>query len=478
MALQLKQQLKLSQQLIMTPQLQQAIKLLQLSRVELMELVQKELLENPLLEEAENELSPEVELKKKKDDFSEFKVEEKSLIENAEWENYLGQFSSFSKDYKEVEIPEEILSFENRYAPRPSLEGHLLWQLNLANFTEQEKQIGRELIGNIDSRGYLTSSLEEIASQLKVSIEEVEKVLKKIQQFDPVGVGSRNLAECLKVQLEYFGYTDPVLFTLVEEHLGDLEKRKIEPILKKLDISKQDLQQYIEIIKSLDPYPGSQYSNDLVVYISPDVYVFKYEDEFIILLNEDGLPSLRLNPLFEEIGLKRGGKKDDSNKDMEYLQEKFRSAVWLIKSIHQRQRTLYKVMESIVHFQRDFFEHGVSHLKPLTLKDVAEHIGMHESTISRVTSNKYVSTPFGLFELKFFFNSGLSAQDGSNVGSESIKARIKEIIEAEDKAKPLSDEAIAKILKKELGVTIARRTVAKYRAALNIPSSSRRKKLF
>ncbi|WP_456325199.1 RNA polymerase factor sigma-54 [Desulfonauticus submarinus] len=477
MALQLKQQLKLSQQLVMTPQLQQAIKLLQLSRTELVDLVQQELLENPLLEEAENNESIE-KIQKAEDEFSEFKVEEESLIKNAEWENYLGQFSSFSKDYKELEIPEEILSVEARYAPKPSLEGHLLWQLNLAPFTEKQKEIGREIIGNLDSRGYLTVSTSEIASSLDVKEEEVEEVLKRIQQFDPIGIASRNLKECLLVQLKHFDYDDPILNLLVEHHLDDIEKRKIDNILKKLGISKEKLHEYIEILKSLDPYPGSQYSNEDVVYISPDVYVFKYEDDFVILLNEDGIPNLRLNPLFEEIEIKRGRKKKNSSKDIEYLQEKMRSAVWLIKSLQQRQRTLYKVVESILYFQKDFFEKGVSCLKPLTLRDVAEYIGMHESTISRVTSNKYISTPFGLFELKFFFNSGLSTKDGSNVGSESIRARIKEIIDAEDKKKPLSDEAIAKRLQKELGVSIARRTVAKYRAALNIPSSSRRKKIF
>lgn len=477
MALQLKQQLKLSQQLVMTPQLQQAIKLLQLSRIELVDLVQQELLENPLLEEAENNESIE-KIQKEEDEFSEFKVEEESLIKNAEWENYLGQFSSFSKDYKELEIPEEILSVEARYAPKPSLEGHLLWQLNLAPFTEKQKEIGREIIGNLDSRGYLTVNTSEIASSLDVKEEEVEEVLKRIQQFDPIGIASRNLKECLLIQLKHFDYDDPILNLLVEHHLEDIEKRKIDNILKKLGISREKLHEYIEILKSLDPYPGSQYSNEDVVYISPDVYVFKYEDEFVILLNEDGIPNLRLNPLFEEIEIKRGRKKKSSSKDIEYLQEKMRSAVWLIKSLQQRQRTLYKVVESILYFQKDFFEKGVSCLKPLTLRDVAEYIGMHESTISRVTSNKYISTPFGLFELKFFFNSGLSTKDGSNVGSESIRARIKEIIDAEDKKKPLSDEAIAKRLQKELGVSIARRTVAKYRAALNIPSSSRRKKIF
>ncbi|KUJ96002.1 MAG: RNA polymerase sigma-54 factor [Desulfonauticus sp. 38_4375] len=479
MALQLKQQLKLSQQLVMTPQLQQAIKLLQLSRIELVELVQQELLENPLLEEGEGEVSSlEEEVKKPEDSFKEIDVEEKNLASTAEWENYLGNFSSVSKDSKEFELPEEMVSWEARYAPKPSLEGHLLWQLQLSNFSPKEIEIGKEIIGNLDSKGYFTSSIENIAEKLSVNPEMVEEVLTRIQFFDPVGVGSRNLKECLKVQLKYFGYKDDVLFTLVDEHLENIENRKIDVVLKKLNIGKEDLLSYIEILKSLDPYPGSQYATEDIVYISPDVYVFKYDDEFVILLNDDGIPNLRLNPLFEEIEIKRGRKKKDFTEETEYLQEKMRSAIWLIKSLQQRQRTLYKVVESIVYFQRDFFEKGVGYLKPLTLKDVAEYIGMHESTVSRVTSNKYVSTPFGLFELKFFFNSGLSTDSGENVGAESIRAKIKEIIDKEDKKKPLSDEEIAKILYEEMGVNIARRTVAKYRAALNIPSSSRRKCIF
>jgi len=475
MALQLKQQLKLTQQLVMTPQLQQAIKLLQLSRLELSELLAKEILENPFLEVVEQEIDS-VGSKEKTEKFS---VEEKKLFKNAEaeWENYLGQFSSFSKDYKEVDLGEEVFSLENRCASAPDLTSHLLWQLNLSKLTELEKKIGKEIIGNLDSKGYLTISCEELASSLGVSLAQVEKVLRIIQSFDPVGVGARSIQECFLIQLQELGYTDEKLFRFVREHLEDVEKRKIELILKKLEIDKEKLQEYIDILKGLNPFPGSQYANLIANYVVPDVYVFKYEGEFVILLNEDGLPSLQLSPL-AEFFLVQNENKVSSSKDKEYLQEKFKDAVWLIKSLHQRQRTLYKVAEAILHLQRDFFEHGISALKPMTLRDVAEYIEMHESTVSRITTNKYMSTPFGLFELKFFFNSGLKTSNGTSVGAESIKAKIKSLIEQEDKSRPLSDEAIAKILKKQLGVNIARRTVAKYRTVMGIPSSAKRKEIF
>jgi len=473
MALQLKQQLKLTQQLVMTPQLQQAIKLLQLSRMELAELISKELLENPFLEQ----LDQEVETVVKKEKAEEFNPEEEKLLKHAEWENYLGQFSSFSKDYKEVDLDGDKFSLENRCASSPNLTSHLLWQLNLSNLSEQEKKIGKEIIGNLDSRGYLTLSCEEIAVKNGVSPEKVEKVLQTIQMFDPVGVGARSVQECFLLQLRALGYKDEKLFTFVREHLEDLEKRKIDFILRKLDIDKEKLQEFIEVLKGLNPFPGSQYAEVVTNYISPDVYVFKHEGEFVILLNEDGLPSLQISPLAESF-LAQNETKIASNKDKEYLQEKFKDAVWLIKSLHQRQRTLYKVAEAILHLQRDFFEHGISALKPMTLRDVAEYIEMHESTVSRITTNKYMATPFGLFELKFFFNSGLKSSDGTSVGSESIKAKIKSLIEQEDSSRPLSDDAIAKILKKELGINIARRTVAKYRTVMGIPSSSKRKKIF
>ena len=478
MALELRQNLKLTQQLVMTPQLQQAIRLLQLSRLELLEIVQQELQENPMLEETQAPLDEQRErdaLSEKEQD-SRLTSEEKEMIRNADWDDYLGHFSSTSKQSssREWEVPEEMQSYEARYSSKPSLQGHLLWQLFLQNFSDEELKIGEEIIGNIDSRGYFKATVEELAVSCSVSESAVESILKKIQQFDPVGVASRDLGECLQVQLTALNETDPVLMELVTQHLEDIEKNRLAPLLKKFRISKELLKEYIEVLQSLDPFPGSSYGTDHVVYISPDVYVYKYEDDFALILNEDGIPAIHLSTFYLNSPHNGGS----SKKDNEYIQEKTRSALWLMKSLHQRQRTLYKVMESILKFQREFFEHGVSRLKPLILREVAEDIGMHESTVSRITTNKYVSTPFGIFELKFFFNSSLTMDSGGLVGSESVKSAIKKLVAMENPQKPMSDDAIACKLKEDLEVNIARRTVAKYRAALNIASSSRRKKFF
>ncbi|WP_291321607.1 RNA polymerase factor sigma-54 [Desulfonatronospira sp.] len=481
MSLELRQQLKLSQQLVMTPQLQQAIKLLQLSRVELLEVVQQELMENPILEEAQYQEDEQTvrDINEEAGRKTSLNSEEQSMIKNADWENYLGEFSSSSKQSasQEREAPEELQSFEARHSSKPSLEGHLFWQLQLQDFSARDMLIGEEIIGNLDSRGYLQATIEEIAHSTDTAQEQVEAVLKRIQHFDPVGVGARNIKECLLLQLEALNEDDPVLTSLVQEHLEDIEKNRIAVLLKKFNISREYMQEYIGVIRSLDPFPGASYGTEEVVYISPDIFVYKYEDEFIILLNEEGLPSLQLSSYYtgdNQLVKDKTNKKEEN----EYIQEKTRSAVWLMKSLHQRQRTLYKVMQSILKFQRDFFEHGVSQLKPLILKEVAEDIEMHESTVSRITTNKYVSTPYGIFELKFFFNSALSMDGGGHVGSASVKAAIKKMVREEDPLKPLSDEVIATTLKQKLDVNIARRTVAKYRMALNIPSSSKRKKYF
>ncbi len=478
MALELRQNLKLTQQLVMTPQLQQAIKLLQLSRLELLETVQQELQENPMLEETQ--VLPDEEKERDslndKEQGNKLTSEEKEMVNNADWEDYLGHFSSTSKQSgsREWEVPVEMQSYEARYSSKPSLQGHLLWQLFLQNFSDEELSVGEELIGNIDSKGYLRAGIEELAFACSVSESAVENILEKIQNFDPVGVASRDLKECLLVQLRALNETDPILMELVTEHLEDIEKNRLIPLLKKFKISKELLKEYIEVLQSLDPFPGSSYGTDNVVYVSPDIYVYEYENDFAIVLNEDGIPAIHLNPFYQNSMHKGKDNKEENN----YIQEKTRSAVWLLKSLHQRQRTLYRVMESILKFQKEFFIHGVSRLKPLILKEVADDINMHESTVSRITTSKYVSTPFGIFELKFFFNSSLTMDNGGVVGSESVKAAIKKLVAGENPQKPLSDDAIAASLKKELEVNIARRTVAKYRAALNIASSSRRKKFF
>ena len=483
MALELKQQLKLSQQLVMTPQLQQAIKLLQLSRLELLENVQQEMMENPFLEEAADENtfgdSPDsrVDAQSEQKNIESNKNEtgtEADLLRSADWEDYLGEFSSTSRQIqvRESEIPESV-SFEARLTHKPSLEGHLEWQLRLSNFSPKEMEIGEAIIGNLNSSGYLQATAEDIALMVSASEDEVESTLERFQLFDPIGVAARTPSECLLIQLRVLGLDeDSVCVSLVKDHLEDLEKKRYKPLCRKFKISMDDLKHYLEVLQKLDPMPGASYGSGEPHYVSPDVFVYKFGEEFIILLNDDGLPKLQLNSFYVD------NVEGNSSKDKEYLEDKKRSALWLMKSLYQRQRTLYKVAESIVKFQKEFFEEGVTKLKPLILKDIAEDINMHESTVSRITTSKYMATPHGTYELKFFFNSALGMDDGSQVGSESVKALIKQLISQENPKKPLSDERIAEILKDKLQVNIARRTVAKYRTALQIASSSKRKEMF
>jgi len=473
MSLQLRQNLQLAQQLVMTPQLQQAIKLLQYSRLELVETVQQALLENPLLEEKQaqedNQASQEPQ---PSEDIREIDVQEQSLLRNAEWDDYLGNFSSASRQRNEREIPDDSVSFEAVCAAKPSLESHLFWQLYLSNMTFRQREIGENLIGNLDSSGYLTMSVDELVEAYSYEPEEVETVLHALQRFDPVGVGSRSVQECLLTQLEVRGENDPLLFTLVRDHLEELHGRNFQSLARTLETTPERLRQCFDIIQTCEPRPGSSFGAGEVHYVSPDAYIYAYEDDFVIVLNDDGLPDLQINQYYiEQLGRTQG-------KNKEFIQEQMRDALWLMKSIYQRQRTLYRVLESILKFQRDFFINGVTGLKPLILKDVAEDIEMHESTVSRITTNKYVSTPFGIFELKYFFNSGLGVDGGGQVASESVKAMIKKMLTDEDSAKPLSDKQIVEMLNKELQVNIARRTVAKYREAMGIPSSTKRKRVY
>lgn len=474
MALELRQQIKLAQQLVMTPQLQQAIKLLQLSRVELMETVQRELLENPFLEEtAEEARAPEP--TEARPEETDNQVYDKELSRDADWEDYLGEFASTPRNVqpREYESLEDITPFEARYAAKPSLEGHLLWQLRLSSLTEEQKSVGEVIIGNLSSSGYLHATAEDVAELAGCAAETVETVLAAVQLFDPVGVAARTPSECLMVQLRALRYDrDPVLVSLVSEHLEDLEAKRYKPLLRGLQITLEELKEYLDIIQSLDPMPGASFGGGEPAYVNPDVFVYKLGEDFVIVLNEEGLPQLQLSSLYEK------GLAGVSDKEREYCTEKMRTASWLIKSLYQRQKTLYKVVESIVKYQRPFFEKGVTHLAPLILKDIADDIGMHESTVSRITTSKYVATPHGIFELKFFFNSALGLEDGNLVGSESVKALIKKFIAEEDSKNPLSDERIGEMLKERLKVNIARRTVAKYRTAMDIASSSRRKKHF
>ncbi len=478
-ALELRQQLKLSQQLIMTPQLQQAIKLLQLSRLELLETIHEELETNPLLEETlddgtERDGAGEDQVEAPEaapEEYNEIQVVEK-LKEDFDWDSYLEEYNTSTPVLVETDPNREWPSFDHRLTPTSTLEDHLHWQLRFCDMTDQEKEIGVFIIGNLNGDGYLDASLEEIATMAEVSPAEVEQVLAKVQAFDPVGVAARDLRECLLVQARNLDLEDDLVVSILENHLHYLENKNFQGLVRVLKRSVEEVKFAVDLILQLNPRPGSAFNEESVQYISPDIYVLKVDDEFVILLNEDGMPKLRVSSYYKE-ALGRDAVISTDAKD--FIHNKLRSAAWLIKSIHQRQRTLYKVGQSIVKLQRDFFDKGVAFLKPMVLRDVAEDVGMHESTISRVTANKYMDTPHGIFELKYFFNSSISSVLGEAVASESVKERIRQLIKGEDSTKPFSDQEIVEILEGE-NIRIARRTVAKYREMLSIlPSSKRRK---
>jgi len=478
MALEIKQQLKLAQQLIMTPQLQQAIKLLQLSRLELLDTLHQEIEANPVLEEALAEEGdygageqppdekPEAEAPPK-----EMVLGDKALINEVEWDNYVNEY--YAPRSEEMSEERESQFFENIQSKKTSLSDHLLWQLSLSNFTSDEEKVGAEIIGNLDRNGYLTIPLEEIAQISGQELIFVEKVLQRIQEFDPLGVAARDLKECLLIQARYLCEARDLVERIIQDHLHHLESKNYLAVAKSLQRPVEEVLQAVQIILHLDPKPGRLYSDEEPQYISPDIFVYKNGEEVLIVLNDDGLPRLRINSFYKKALGNRQAVPDGTR---EYIQEKLRSAVWLIKSIHQRQRTIYRVTESIFKFQYDFLEGGVSCLKPLILKDVAEDVQMHESTISRVTTNKYVHTPQGIFELKYFFNSSIAGANGEHLASESVRDKIRHLISREDPTHPLSDQELTDLLWKE-DIHIARRTVAKYREGLKVLPSNKRKKI-
>ena len=477
MALELRQQLKLTQQLIMTPQLQMAIKLLQLSRLELLDTIRQELEENPALEElqesaGEDRLTEAAEQTAKDDEPAKEVTIEEKINEDIDWSSYLDEYNTPGRVNYEGES-REAPRYDAFIARKESLKDHLLWQLLMAAPGKEDEHIGSFIVGNLNQDGYLDIELEEIARVSGAELAQVESVLTLMQSFDPIGVCARDLSECLMIQAKHLKIDDTLVTEIIRNHLGDLEKRNIKVISRALKASVDDIISAINIIKSLEPRPGRQYSDDTPQYITPDIYVYKMDNDFVIVLNDDGMPKLRVNPFYKK---SIAAKNKLPGEAESYIQDKLRSAAWLIKSIHQRQKTIYKVMESILHYQREFFEKGIANLKPMVLRDVAQDIGMHESTISRVTTNKYAYTPQGIFELKYFFNSSIQRLHGGAIASVSVQEKIKQIIAGENPKKPYSDDKIAKILK-ESQINIARRTVAKYREMLNVLPSNKRKQI-
>ena len=480
MALEIRQQMKLTQQLVMTPQLQQAIKLLQLSRLELQDLVRQELEENPILDETVEQENikelEQVEIQEHEppplEESERFKevTAGSETIREMDWDSYIDGYNySSGEQYSD---DEDRPSFENLLTKKGTLVDHLIWQLSLSKFDESEVAIGVEVIGNIDDDGYLRSTVEDIARSCEVMQETVESILQRIQDFAPPGVAARDLRECLLIQVNQLGMQGSIVEFILKDHLKDLEMRRYKQISRALGVNIHDILTAAKVISGLDPKPGHIFTQDDVHYISPDIFVYKVGDDYIVTLNDEGLPMLRINPYYTDEKVKGM----DSGTE-EYVSDKMRSAIWLIKSIHQRQRTIFKAAKSIVKFQREFFEKGIEFLRPLVLRDVAEDIGMHESTISRVTTNKYMHTPQGIFEMKYFFNSAISITGGDFIASESVKRKIKELIESEDQKKPLSDQTLAEMLA-TCNINIARRTVTKYREMLRIGSSSERKRMF
>lgn len=483
MALELRQQVKMSQQLRMTPQLQQAIKLLQLSRMELIAEVRQEMVENPVLEEIPDvydaDAMGEGREESRGDETAEVQADERDM-DQIDWEDYMEKYSSPppTNHYKGMRRGgEDFPTLEQTLSTSESMTDDLLSQLRLADLTESQEYIGVLIIGNLDESGLLKdSTVEEIAEDAEVSAREVEEVLQVIQSFDPPGIAARDLCECLLIQARRLHPDNELMEAMISEHISDLERKSYSKIARAQGVSKEEVIEAAKLLTELEPRPGGGYATDEARYITPDIYIRKMDGEWIATLNEDGLPKLRISNFYrQELAKKKANGEKDEVKD--YIQEKLRGAMWLIRSIHQRQSTIMKVTESIIKFQKEFFEKGVEHLRPLVLRDVADDIEMHESTVSRVTNNKYVHTPRGVYELKFFFNSSITKQGGKDLASEAVKAKIRDIIADEDPEKPLSDSKIVDKLKEE-NIDIARRTVAKYREMMGILSSSKRKRFF
>lgn len=481
MVLELRQSLKLAQKLVMTPQLRQAIKLLQLGRLELTEALQAEIEQNPMLEEAppleQKENNPESLSAAEVVDTSEplvtgqVKGDGTENVPDTNWEDYANNFDadfSFARETPPADAPSQF----DFISSAPGLEQFLQWQLTHLKLDEQDTHITNFILGNLDGHGFLDADINDIVAYCECTEEEAEGALRIVQSLDPAGVAARDIREALLLQLDRLGYYDTLPYQIVDQHMSLLETKNYMLLARQTGATIRKVTDAVAIIQELTPYPGNEYSNEQTNYITPDVYIYKIDDEFVIQLNDDGLPRLQVSKEYIHLLKQR---KQLPAESRGYLRENKRNAEWFIRSIEQRQRTIYKVMESLLKFQRDFFEHGASAMKPLILRDVAEDIGMHESTVSRVTSNKYAHTPQGIYELKYFFSTAVATTNGDTVAAEAIKNRIRQLVAQEDPAKPLSDNKISQMLAEE-NIKVARRTVAKYRDQMKIlPVKHRRK---
>jgi RNA polymerase sigma-54 factor len=482
MALEQKLNLRLSQRLVMTPSLQQAIKLLQMSRLELQEVLTQEMVENPVLEEQEE--STETERSDAARDAEDASTptaptpaseKERDSFEEIDFNSFFEDYLDSAYNPRQYQEEPEEYSLENVLTRPEGLPEHLSWQLSMCDATPAVREIAAYLIGNVDDAGYLQVTREDIRAAHYENETDVEAAMALVRSFDPAGVAAFDLPDCLLLQLASLGIDNALIETIIRNHWPAFLNRQFAPLAKTLGVGMSEIQAAVEIIKNLEPKPGRKYSSERTIYVEPDVFVRKIGDEYVIQLSEDGLPKLRISASYRK--LLRSGNGAIGAEAANYLKDKMRSAIWLIKSLDQRQRTIYKVADSIVRHQRAFLDHGIEHLRPLVLRDVANDIGMHESTVSRVVSNKYIHTPRGLFPMKYFFHSGIDSSSGDDVSSLSIKNKISRIVQDEDARRPHSDARIMQKLRAE-GIQIARRTVAKYREELRIPSSSQRKQSF
>lgn len=478
--------------------MQQSIQLLQMSAQELEQLTSQEVMENPFLEIADDnegeqeEKRTEAEAEQADEQVIDFTYSspdaetsteatpvaaEASPMEqehfadvDVNWEDFYDD--SDSRVYTPHEPQEEERDFADFVAGKENLYDSLNWQLHVSALDKEMVAIGEYIIGSLDDDGYLRVPVEELAEELNCPVEDVESVLRVIQTFEPVGVGARSLAECLRIQLENRGVKDKVTLSIVEKHLDLLQKKKFKEIAKDMKVDEAKVRDIFHQIGHLEPKPGRTGNTDDVKYIQPDVFVKKVDNEYMIFLNEGKTSGLRINRYYRQL-LQRT---EFDSKEKEFAMEKYKSAVWLIKNIEKRKSTILKVSESVMQFQHDFLEKGTSGLCPLTLKEVAEVVGMHESTVARVTTNKYIETPRGIFELKYFFSPGLETESGVDASSTSIKALLAELISNENPKKPYSDQKLAELIKGK-GINIARRTVAKYREQMRILSAKMRKEV-
>ena len=479
-----KMTMKLGQQqsLVMSPQLQQAIKLLTLTHLEMTNLIAQEMVDNPMLEEFDSEQSAEVEEPTKEEiEIKEATAEDfkgKELIEGTredfDWDSYADSFNSTSStapNMRESMSPDDMPSYENMVSKGQTLHEHLEWQLRMESLPDVKFNFAMSLIHDIDDDGYLTTPAEELIARSSLERDEAENVIAMVQSFDPVGCASASIEECLLAQARALEERYPLAERIIADHLVDLQNKDYQKIAKSIGITKEKVKDAELVIMGLHPKPGRLVSPEETQYVVPDIFIEQVGGEYVVQVNDEGVPRLRVSNLYRDLLKTKAG----GLEAQDFVQDKLRSALWLIKSIEQRQKTITKVAIAIVKSQQDFFKRGPEYLRPMILKDIANEIGMHESTVSRVTTNKYMHTPIGTFELKYFFNAGIGGKNGGiDIAGETLKLKIKELITNEDSKRPLSDQKISELLSTK-DIIVARRTVAKYREMMNIATSSKRK---